>query len=119
MPTRATSGIEIVTGSPPVIPGAAAAPAGSVAALTAHRRVVLRHGAALTPALTQDDRRGTQTGRHLLPRPGEAVPSGTVAGVVADLGLGHPAGDALRPPVARSLPCRQRRPSGSSAGPPG
>ena len=58
-PTRATSGIEIVTGSPPVIPGAAAAPAGSVAALSAHRRVVLRHGAAVTRALTQDDRRAT------------------------------------------------------------
>jgi hypothetical protein len=74
MPAMATSGTEIVTGSPPVIPGAAAAPAGSVAALTAHRRSVLRHGAAVTPALTQDDRRGTQRGRHLLPRPGESGP---------------------------------------------
>src|SRR5262249_44354113 len=57
-PTTATSGIEIVTGSPPVIPGAAAAPAGSVAAFTAYRRVVLRHGAAVTRALTKDAPRG-------------------------------------------------------------
>jgi hypothetical protein len=71
-PVMATSGIEIVTGSPPVIPGAVAAPAGSVAALTAHRRVVLRHSAAVTGALTTDDRRDLQRGPHLAPRSGES-----------------------------------------------
>ena len=69
-PTMATSGIEIVTGSSPVIPGATAVPAGSVAALTAHRRVVLRYGTAVTCAVTKADRRGPQRGVHLLPRPG-------------------------------------------------
>lgn len=38
-----------------------------------------------------------------------AVLHGTVAGVVADVDLGHPAGDAVRPPVARALRSRQWR----------